>query len=182
MPIETDYEVLRRVLDRYDPQGWAVEFGVFSGVSLGIISAHMPVIGLDSFDGLPEDWRPGFGKGKFSTGGKPPFDVPFNAMLMKGLFHETLPTLHRRGMPPFGLVHIDCDLYSSTVTALHGVRHHIAPGTVVVFDEFTGYDGWQEHESKAWDEFCYDADIIPAVIDSGEQEKAFVIESIGGSR
>lgn len=177
MSLDNDYELLRRVLDSYRPVGWAIEFGVYTGTSLAIIAEHMPVIGLDSFDGLPEDWREGFGKGKFRRTDRP--ETPDNAMIVPGLFADTLPGLTEHGLPDLGLVHIDCDLYSSTVTALHGIRHYISQGTVVVFDEFHGYDGWQDHESKAWDEFCYDADIIPSVLDSGEQEKAFIIESIG---
>lgn len=182
MSIDTDYEVLRRVLDSSPPSGWAIEFGVYSGYSLAIIADHMPVIGLDSFVGLPEDWREGFPKGKFHTGDQPlPYPEYGNAIIVPGWFQDTVPELVERGLPQLGLVHIDCDLYSSTMTALNGIVGSIGAGTIVVFDEFHGYDGWQEHESKAWDEFCYDHHVIPSVIDSGEQEKAFVIESIGGS-
>lgn len=186
MSIDTDYEVLRWVLDEHQPQGWAIEFGVYSGYSLAIIAEHMPVIGLDSFAGLPEDWREGFPKGTFNVLDEPSLGLdllpPANAMIVPGWFEDTLPVLTARGLPQLGLVHIDCDLYSSTVTALEGVLPFIGSGTFIVFDEFHGYDGWEKHEAKAWDEFCHRHLVVSGAVANGDQEKAFVISQIGGSR
>jgi hypothetical protein len=50
-------------------------------------------------------------------------------------------------------MHIDCDLYSSTVDILTGLVKHMRPGTVVLFDEYFNYPGWERHEFKAWKEF-----------------------------
>lgn len=180
MSIDTDYEVLRKVLAENDLPGWAVEFGVYSGYSLDIIAERMPVIGLDSFEGLPEDWRPGFPKGKFRT--PYPENVPANAMLVHGWFEDTLPVLRERGIPQIGLIHIDCDLYSSTVTALNGMIDYMHPGTVVVFDEYHGYPGSEQHEEKAWQEFIATNLVTAEMILSGEQEAAFVIHDIGARR
>ena len=54
MSIDTDYAVLRGVLPHVPEWGWAAEFGVYSGYSLDLIAAYKPVIGFDSFEGLPE--------------------------------------------------------------------------------------------------------------------------------
>lgn len=177
MSIDTNYETLRHVLNEYKPTGWAMEFGVYSGVSLGIIAEHMPVIGLDSFKGLPEDWREGFSKGRFDWGSD---RLPHhrNAMIVPGWFNETLPWLRDRGIPQLGLVHIDCDLYSSTVTALNGIADYIHPGTYVVFDEFHGYEGHEEHEMRAWYEFCIKEGITAEMVASGPEEAAFLIHDI----
>lgn len=181
MSIDTDYTVLRHVLDNHTPQGWAVEFGVYQGHSLGIIANRMPVIGLDSFEGLPEDWRPGFPKGKFHKMGFMP-TVPANAMIVPGLFEDSLRTIHNRGgLPHVGLVHIDCDLYSSTVTALEGIAPYIGTDTIIVFDEYHGYEGWQDHEAKAWKEFCYKHVVLADQIAEGPQEAAFIILGAGSS-
>ena len=51
-------------------------------------------------------------------------------------------------------VHVDCDLYSSTRTVLTLLAPAIRAGTVLVFDEWCGYEGWEEHEARAWAEFC----------------------------
>lgn len=183
MSVDTDYRTLRDVIQQNGPQGWAIEFGVYSGYSLSIIAEHMPVIGLDSFEGLPEDWRPGFPKGKFAVGvgkNQPAVLVPpFNSMLVHGWFKDTVPGLVERGLPPIGLVHIDCDLYSSTVTALEGVFPFISVGTYVVFDEYHGYPGSEQHEEKAWKEFCARHMVLASTVAEGEQERAFVIQSIG---
>lgn len=177
MSIDTDYRTLRDVL-LMNPEGWAIEFGVFSGYSLAIIAARMPVIGLDSFQGLPEDWREGFPKGKFNVGDKPLPHV-HNAMIVPGWFSNTIPTLRYRGMPHFGLVHIDCDLFKSAREALEGVRHNIGPGTYVVFDEYHGYPDSEHHEEKAWREFCARNKVLADTVAEGEQERAFIIQSIG---
>lgn len=174
MSADDGYYTLKEALE-YVPgeKPFAVEFGVYSGMSLGIIAERMPVVGFDSFEGLPEDWRPGFPKGKFNTGGQPPFRVPFNAMLVKGLFEDTAPKF------PFprwiDLVHIDCDLYSSTVTALLSVWAHLRTGTVIVFDEFHGYEGHEEHEKRAWNEFITRTNFHADRIASGAESAAFQI-------
>lgn len=175
MSSDTGYETLRKVLTEHKPWGWAIEFGVFKGQSLRLIADFMPVIGLDSFHGLPEDWRPGFPKGKFHAAGKP---LPHhaNAMIVPGLFSDTLPELVSRGLPPLGLVHIDCDIYSSTVTALNAVVPFIRPGTIFVFDEYHGYPGWEQHEARAWREFCEEHEAEGDEIAQGEQERAFIVK------
>jgi hypothetical protein len=160
-----------------EPHGWAAEFGVWSGTSLRIIAGHMPVIGFDSFEGLPEDWRKGFPRGMFDYGST---DLPHppdgRAMIVPGWFEDTTPGFP---FPPLGLVHIDCDLYSSTVTALNAVLPHIGPGTIIVFDEFHGYPGWEKHEAKAWREFCDQHRVVYNTVARGDQERAIVISAIG---
>lgn len=181
MSTDTDYAVLREVLGRKDLFGWAAEFGVASGYSLGVIAEHMPVIGFDSFKGLPEDWRPGFPKGKFATRlSRPQFDIPANSMIVPGMFEESLPRLLRAGnLPKLGLVHIDCDLYSSSVVALNGVADFIGAGSYVIFDEFQGYPGCEDHEMKAWTEFCESHLVYARSIAEGVEERAFYIEAMG---
>lgn len=184
MSIDTDYRTLRDVLVTHEPKDWAIEFGVFSGYSLDIIAKHMPVIGLDSFKGLPEDWRPGFGKGKFDITDKPYTveDILLmgpNRMIVVGEFKDTVPMLVERGLPRLGLVHIDCDLYSSTVTALDGVEPFIDVGTYIVFDEYHGYPNSEQHEQRAWEQFCLRNKVLADTVAEGEQERAFVIRHIG---
>lgn len=182
MSIETDYATLRRVLHEHNPQGWAVEFGVYSGYSLAIIAEHMPVIGFDSFEGLPEDWREGFPKGAFSLTEAPGIRAgfpPLNSMLVKGWFEDTTPTFP---FPDLGLIHIDCDLYSSTVTALDAVTDHVGVSTILVFDEFHSYPGAEDHEERAFNEWLAMTgfEVAPLVAGVGEnaQESAFQIRSL----
>lgn len=174
MSIDTDYEVLRKALEEHQPEGWAVEFGVYSGYSLNIIAEKMPVIGFDSFEGLPEDWREGFPKGMFNDAILDALPLAYmNTMLVKGWFEDTVPNFP---FPNLGLVHIDCDLYSSTKTALYGVLPYISKGTIIVFDEYHGYPGWENHEAKAWEEVVHEYNLRYTLLDKGEQELAVRID------
>lgn len=169
-----DQTVLRAVLD-LNPEGWALEFGVGSGGSLATIAEHMPVIGFDSFTGLPEDWRPGFPKGKFAQAKIPQVE---NATLVVGLFEETLPAFDWPD-DPIGLIHLDADLYSSTACALKHAGHLIRPGTILVFDEFFGYEGASQHEQRAFDEWSMENRLICRVLGHGREQVAFEVIGFG---
>lgn len=159
------YALLRHVLS-LGPTGMALEFGVGRATSTRIIAKSMPVIGFDSWLGLPENWRPKYGAGAFAY--NPPGDIP-NVTLVDGWFEDTLPEIYWTSLTFIGLVHIDCDLYSSTKTVLDHIGDFLEPGTYVVFDEFWGYnDGldasYKDHEYKAWREFAERTQIAWRVI------------------
>lgn len=171
MSTTSGYPVLREILHDHQPTGWAAEFGVATGTSLRIIATHMPVIGFDCFTGLPTDWRAGFTKGMFAS------DIPHvvGSLIVHGLFADTVPDFP---FPPLALVHIDCDLYDSTTTALAGIAPYIGPGTIIVFDEYTGYPGWEDHEARAWDEFTRRHHVHYQTIAAHGEEAAFRIEDL----
>ena len=149
------------------PKGYALEFGVASGRTLRMIAEHMPVVGFDSFDGLPEDWRDGFPAGRFAC---PVPDVP-GAEIVVGLFEDTLPAWK----PPrrkLGLLHLDADLYSSTRTVLAHVGRLLKPGAYVVMDEHHGYPGHEAHEARAWHEWVEEAGVDLDVIGHGPEQLA----------
>ena len=52
-----------------------------------------------------------------------------------------------------GFLHIDCDIYSSTKEVFTQLRDRMAPGCVIVFDEYFGYIGFKQHEYRAFHEF-----------------------------
>ncbi|MDQ6524322.1 class I SAM-dependent methyltransferase [Nocardioides sp. LHD-245] len=137
-----------------DEPGLALEFGVSTGRTLQAIAAAMPagsrVLGFDSFQGLPENWREGFPAGMFRA--SPP-EIPGTELVI-GLYADTLPSWEPDEVDPaIALVHIDCDLYSSTKTVLEHVGLHLEPGCLIVFDEFHSYPGAERHEAKAWAEW-----------------------------
>ena len=151
------------------PFGTAVEFGTATGGTARLIAAHMPVVTFGSLDGLPEDWRPGFGKGAFAH---PAPDLPANATFVEGLFEDTLPGFDFAALGPIGLVHLDADLESATRTALEHIGPHLLPGTYVVFDEWHGFPGAgpDAHEQKAWREFADHAGIGWTVVGCGPEQ------------
>lgn len=133
--------------------GLYCEFGVYKGETVNFIASKVPhkVHGFDSFDGLPEDWRDGFEKGTFQMNGLP--RVRENVRLVKGWFNESLPGWRKENAGPLAFAHMDADLYSSTKTVLDLLADRIVPGTVLQFDEYFNYPGWQEGEYKAFAEF-----------------------------
>ena len=58
------------------------------------------------------------------------------------------------------MLHIDSDLYSSSKTIFNNLADRIVPGTVIMFDEFYNYDGFEHHEYKAFKEFVEEYDVI----------------------
>ncbi|MBS4102408.1 hypothetical protein KFZ73_14315 [Tsukamurella paurometabola] len=138
-----------------NPSGVAVEFGVGSGQSTKVLAAHSPVVAFDSGLGLPEDWRPEFPKGTFAFGIP---NIP-NTRIVEGWFDDTLPNFDFGSLGHIGIVHFDADLYSSTKTALTHIGPHLQPGTFLVFDEFHSYEGCEQHERRAFEEYANETGI-----------------------
>ncbi|MEI4272313.1 TylF/MycF/NovP-related O-methyltransferase [Klenkia sp. LSe6-5] len=134
-------------------EGMYLEFGVATGGTLRIIAAAAQgreVFGFDSFEGLPERWRPGHDAGLFAMAELPQVE---GAELVVGWFSDTLPAFLQEHPGPVAFLHLDADLYSSTRTVLEALGDRLRPGSVVLFDEYLNYPGWQEHEHKAWEEW-----------------------------
>ena len=153
------------------------EFGVHKGESLAWWSEHnreaeSRFYGFDSFEGLPENWMEDRVEGFFSTGGQAPLTDDGRVSFLKGWFHETLPgalplleTPHRR------VIHMDADLYRSSIYALMLIGPHLRAGDVVIFDEFAD----SIHEFRAFEDFRsifgFEADLIGAT--EGFTQSAF---------
>ncbi|ROP39161.1 class I SAM-dependent methyltransferase [Saccharothrix texasensis] len=147
------HATLEHALGLVSAEGMALEFGVYTGGTLKLIATAFEgrdVYGFDSFEGLPEDWRNGFPAGLFGMDGLPDVD---GAELVVGWFDDTLPGFLDEHPGPVSFLHVDCDLYSSTKTVLELVGPRLVPGSVIVFDEYFNYPGWQDHEHKAWSEY-----------------------------
>jgi predicted O-methyltransferase YrrM len=148
------HDTLRFAVDEVAGHGLALEFGVASGTTLEIIakslSEEFRVVGFDTFDGLPEDWRTGYRAGEFKQDAIP--DVA-GAEIVSGLFEDTLPRFLAECDQPVAFAHLDADLYSSTKTVLDLIGDRLSAGAVLVFDEFFNFHGWQDHEYRAWQEF-----------------------------
>jgi hypothetical protein len=137
---------------RVFPHGLHAEFGVATGASLRRLRKVLPpdvwLYGFDSFEGLPEPWR-SYPAGSFRTYYR--VDLP-NTELVVGLFEDTVPAFAAVHPEPAALLHVDCDLYSSTRAVLLGLWQNIQTGTVIIFDELFGYAGFEQHEWRALQE------------------------------
>lgn len=138
-----------------NPDAVSIEVGVYLGHTIEKLRSQLPnsipIYGLDSFEGLPHDWEGTVcKKGQFTTDGVIP-DVP-GVQFIKGWFEETIPQLaYLLEHKPIGLLHLDCDLYSSTKTVLEGLNQNIVPGTIIVCDEWTYNfeEKKDDHEQRA---------------------------------
>lgn len=147
------HDTLVHALELAPKGGLALEFGVWAGRSLRVIAearGGRGVFGFDSFQGLPEDYRWDVGAGTFAVDRLP--DVP-GAELVIGWFAETLPGFLAAHPGPVDFVHVDSDLYSSAATVLEQVGPRLIAGSVIMFDEFFNYQGWEKHEFRAWQEW-----------------------------
>jgi len=134
--------------------GLVLEFGVATGRTINHFARHWPektIHGFDSFEGLPETWNWHLRKGHFARQQLP--EVNSNVKLHVGWFDETLPKFVEENSGPVAFLHIDSDLYSSAVTILDYLADRIQPGTVILFDEYLNYPGWEKDEFRAWQEF-----------------------------
>ena len=76
-----------------------------------------------------------------------------NVKLHKGWFNESLPVWVNEHLGPILFMHLDADLYTSTKTIFEVLGDRVVPGTVIQFDEYFNYPGWQQGEYKAFEEF-----------------------------
>ncbi len=133
------------------------EFGVASGASFRwwlAANAHAEsrFVGFDTFEGLAEDFGP-VRAGTFARGGTPPDVGDDRSHFEIGFFQDTLgPFLVAQGARDDArrlVVHLDADLYSSTLFVLARLSPWLRPGDVLLFDEFAV----PLHEFKAFTEW-----------------------------
>jgi O-methyltransferase len=123
---------------------------------------------FDSFEGLPDtikDKDGYFQGGTFSTSisdflylVKRQSGLILNPEnCIKGYYENSLTQELQSKMPKAGIVHIDVDLYSSTVEVLEFIKPLMVVGTVLIFDDWYCFSpGESKGEKRAFEEFCID--------------------------
>ena len=147
----SDLRLHRAVSPLVRQGGLMLEFGVARGRSIRHWAEIFPthdIYGFDGFEGIYEPWN-NLPAGTFAQ--QPP-RVPPNVKLVVGRFDQTLPKWTQCHPGPISLLHIDCDLYQATRDIFDHIGDRIVSGTVIVFDEYWNYPGWQQHEFRAWQE------------------------------
>lgn len=159
-----------------------LEFGVASGASfrwwLGRNThGSSRFFGFDTFEGLPENWGGFYGKGTMSHGIPDVHDE--RAHFFKGLFQETLlPFIADHSallqLPVRKVIHLDADLFTSTLFALSQLYPYLRKGDVLIFDEFSVAN----HEFKAMDLFqeVFYAKLKPLFARNNFYQTAFEVE------
>lgn len=142
-------EAMRRM-----PEGLVMEFGVWKGHWINHFAQKTTrtVYGFDSFEGLPEDWSV-HNKDYFALDALP--KVRENVTLVKGWFSNSLPGFLAKHPEKVAFIHLDCDLYSSTMDVLRALYQHnrFQEGTAIVLDDFMMQVGFETEEHKAFFDF-----------------------------
>ena len=131
-----------------------LEFGVAQGLSFKRwVSANKnqdsTFHGFDTFTGLPEDWG-NFKAGDMSTDNSVPEINDTRVKFHQGLFQQTLPGfLKDFKNEKRKVIHLDADLYSSTLYVLSSMAPFLKKDDIVIFDEFAV----PQHEFLAFMDF-----------------------------
>jgi len=122
---------------------------------IGVIWEKMRFFAFDSFEGLPpldrvDSQGSDFAQGKYASSealfrenlvraGVPPEKV----VTIPGWFEKTCTqeTVRKHGIRKAAIVNIDCDLYSSTRTALDFVGPLLVDGSIIIFDDWYCFRG-----------------------------------------
>lgn len=153
-----------------------LEFGVARGTSMisaAKIARRSPTFdsmrfhAFDSFEGLPDS------EGDFAKGDMAYTEELFRAFLSKagvpldkitvtkGFFDQSLsPRAAVEKSIQQGrahIIHIDCDLYRSTVPVLRFIGPLLGPGSVIIFDDWFSFENesrpWEHGEQRAFSEW-----------------------------
>jgi len=128
-----------------------LEFGVASGIAIKWwveknTNPESRFFGFDVFTGLPED----FGvmkKHHYNTEGNTPQVDDERVKFVKGLFQDSLPDfLNSYESKQRKVIHMDADLYSSTLFVLTRLIPFLQKDDIIIFDEF----GVPTHEFRAF--------------------------------
>ena len=149
------------------------EFGCHSGRTFSAAINHsnylklsnMQFFAFDSFQGLPDTEISNdgiFKKGEYATSlsdfkniikSNTGFILADNNII-KGFYSDSLTYDLQNKLPKIGVVHIDVDLYSSTIEVLQFIKPLIDIGTVILFDDWYCFTpGQNKGENKAFNEF-----------------------------
>jgi hypothetical protein len=87
---------------------------------------------------------------KYLTLGTKISDEPADVELYAGWFEDSISSfLAKHPRMPAAFLHLDADLFSSTIIALSMINNRIVPGTLMCFDELHSYPGYEKHEIRA---------------------------------
>ncbi len=170
VPVEHYYDVVAEMLTNRSGNwatfgvGWYRTFQEITRVRRRYTHAN-ELFAFEWWEGLPEDWRPGYPRGFFRL---PRENVVRwyrhdpTVVFVDGLIQDTLNAAMVERMGELALVHIDSDLYTSARCVLE--RLPLKPGMIIMFDEFYSPAGewdWHQHEARAFYEICAERDLRP---------------------
>jgi O-methyltransferase len=154
MSADEAYMIRGAVLSTAKVDGDLAEVGVFRGTSAKVIceaKGGRPLHLFDTFEGLPPTghFDSGFQKGQYACSLDSVRDYLkdfANVQLYKGYFPVTGEPVKSRA---FAFVHLDVDLFESTLAALEFFYPRMNPGAILISHDYVAFTGVR----KAFDEF-----------------------------
>ena len=138
------YDLYSFVIDKAQLQNAEIvyiEMGVCGGSSFEWWMKHnlnnqSKFFGFDTFEGLPESWGYFFKNGDMNSDA--PKLIDERGQFFKGLFQDTLvPFLASNKLKDKQkVIHLDADLFSSTLFSLSCLYPYLQKGDIIFFDEF----------------------------------------------
>ena len=162
------------LINEKNVKGDYLEFGVYKGASLirfyNLFKEYdltdIRLFAFDAFKGLPNSegsvFREGeffFPKGPFIKRIKKAGVNPERVIIVEGFFNESLTDTIKNvnNLSKAAIIHVDCDLYESTVDVLRFCQDLIQEGTILIFDDYLSFrsetDPTQYGEEKAFKEW-----------------------------
>ena len=139
------FELYKHVIDTAKISNQPInylEFGVCGGTSFkwwieANNNTNSKFYGFDTFEGLPEKWGMLYKKGDMAAG--IPEIIDTRVEWVKGLFQDTLNNFiktHDLNSNKIKVIHLDADLFSSTLFVLASLAPYLKKGDILLFDEF----------------------------------------------
>ncbi len=128
------------------------QFGVYRGRSARFLESFLTsgrkLHLFDSFEGLPTEWTGVLPAGAFRLreADIPRFD-PETCVVHRGWFRDTAPSFVADYPKPLAFIHMDADLYTSTMDVFDNINALIVPETIIMFDEYVMKESDEEHRA-----------------------------------
>ena len=138
----TLYKYLTDKKELHNSKFTYLEFGVCGGDSFiwwleNCKNPDSRFFGFDTFEGLPESWGLFYNKGEMNEGVPQVNDK--RAEFLKGLFQDVLYSFinsNKENLNGKLVIHMDADLYSSSLYVLTSLASYLKKGDIIFFDEF----------------------------------------------
>ena len=119
---------------------------------------------------MPEHWFKDFSKSAFNVGGKVHDILDSRVAFVKDIFQDTLGNfLNGFNRKNRIVIHIDADLYSSTLFVLLSMHYYLKEGDIILFDDFLDPLG----EFMAFSNYCQAFRITPKLISAVKYGELF---------
>ena len=114
-------------------------------------------------------------KGYFSLDGKIPI-LNSNVKAVVGWVEDTLDEFLKKHNPKINFIHFDMDTYSSTKFVLEKIKPYLLRNSILLFDQYYNYLGWEHGEYKALKEVFKESEFEYKAFNTTNKETVILIK------